>query len=238
MVFLHEGLGCLATWRDFPLQLCRRTGLGALVFSRAGYGGSDRAELPRRVDYMHQEALDVLPEVLVQAGIENALLVGHSDGASVALIHAGHDAIGRVGGLVLLAPHVFNETICVDSIRAAGERYRTTDLRKRLALHHGSQVDETFWGWHDIWVSPEFWHWNIEEYLPNIDAPVLILQGEDDEYGTIRQVEAIESGTAGPVTRRLLASCGHSPYRDQPGACLDAIEAFLSKHYQREGVKS
>ncbi|HCX88089.1 MAG TPA: alpha/beta hydrolase [Gammaproteobacteria bacterium] len=227
LVFLHEGLGCVQMWRDFPQQLAAVTGLGALNYSRAGYGGSDAAVLPRRSDYMHDEAQKVLPQVLDTFGIKSAILVGHSDGGSIALIHAGSEVGTRIKAMILLAPHVFVEPLSVASISEAAELYRSTDLSERLARYHGDSVDQTFWGWNDIWLHTHFRQWNIEHYLPKITVPVLMLQGDKDQYGTLAQLRAIESGVRGPTQRQLFADCGHSVYRDQPDATLSACCAFL-----------
>jgi len=230
LVFLHEGLGCVSLWKDFPARVAAATGLAAFVYSRAGYGASDAADLPRSVRYMHDEGIEVLPEVLAAAGIGDCVLVGHSDGASIALIAAG---AGRVPGhqaLILLAPHVFNETVCVESIRQAATAYRSNPrLREGLARYHGDQVDDAFWGWNDIWLHPDFRHWNIEKYLPAIDRPVLLIQGQADQYGTTRQLDAIEARVAGPHERVLVPGARHSPHHDAPKATLNAIEAFLER---------
>jgi len=227
LVMLHEGLGSTGLWREFPGRLAAATGCEVLVYSRAGYGLSDPADLPRGVDYMHDEALQVLPAVLDARGVRRAILVGHSDGASIALIHAAADRRGRIAGLVLEAPHVFNEEVCVASIRAAKLAYDEGDLRDRLARHH-RDVDNAFRGWNDIWLHPDFWHWNIEDCLPRIRAPMLVIQGEQDEYGTIRQVEAIEAQAGAPVQRLILPDCRHAPHRDQPGATLRAVKQFVA----------
>ncbi len=225
LVFLHEGLGSLALWRDFPAKLAQRTGAAALVYSRRGYGKSDRLAAPRKVDYMHDEALVVLPALLRELGISNPVLIGHSDGASIALIHAGS---GRwpVRALVLEAPHVFVEDVTVASIEQAKITYRTTDLGKRLARYH-DDPDHAFWGWNDIWLDPAFRAWNIEDCLPGVRCPVLAIQGADDEYGSLAQLDAIERGVSGPFERLVLASCKHSPHRDQEAATLDAMARFV-----------
>lgn len=230
LVLLHEGLGCVAMWKDFPQKLAAASGCGALVYSRAGYGLSDPVALPRPLSYMHHEALTVLPEVLDAAGIERAILVGHSDGGSIALIHAGAVRDPRVAGLILMAPHVFNEALCVASIETAREAYQKGKLRAGLAKYHGANVDVAFWGWNRAWLDPAFWHWNLEQYLPGVDVPVLLLQGEGDEYGSAAQVEAIERQVSGPVTTRWLADCGHAAHRDQPQAVIEASLAFFAEH--------
>lgn len=233
LVLLHEGLGCVSTWRDFPARLHRRTELPVFAYSRAGYGGSDPAGLPRGIDYMHVEGREVVGAVLDAAGIDDAVLVGHSDGASIAIVHAAEHTRGaapRVRALVLLAPHVFCEDVSVESIRAAGDAYRRGGLRERLARHHGDQVDAAFFGWHDAWLLPEFRHWSIEAFLAGITAPALLIQGGRDAYGTSAQLDAIERGVAGPVTRTWLEDCGHAPHRERPGETLDAIGTFLAAH--------
>jgi pimeloyl-ACP methyl ester carboxylesterase len=225
LVFLHEGLGSVELWKDFPDQAAEATGCGTLVYSRYGYGRSDRLEGPRGVDYMHREALDSLPAVLDALDIREPVLVGHSDGASIALIHAG---TGRWSprGLVLAAPHVFVEDVTVESIAAAKTIYRETDMPRKFARYH-DDPDATFRGWNDIWLHPDFRAWNIEEYLPGVRCPMLLVQGLDDEYGTLAQLDAIERGAGGPVERLELADCRHSPHRDQPAATLAAIAHFV-----------
>lgn len=228
LVLLHEGLGCVGMWRDFPDRLAGATGAPVFVYSRAGYGKSSPVPPPRAATYMHREALDVLPRVLEAAAIERAVLVGHSDGGSIALIYAGGVSDHKAVGIVTLAAHVFNEKRCVDSIAAAGEAYRTTDLRQRLERYHGGNVDDAFWGWNRVWLSPEFWRWNIEEYLAPITVPVLAIQGWDDEYGTERQVETIVGKVSGRAEKLMLDRCKHSPHKDQTEATLDAIQRFVA----------
>jgi pimeloyl-ACP methyl ester carboxylesterase len=224
LVFLHEGLGSVSQWRDFPARLAETTGCPVTVYSRYGNGNSDVLEQPRVVRYMHDEGMAVLPELLSQLGIEKPILIGHSDGGSIAIIHAGaHD---RVRGLILLAPHVFVEDLSIQSIAQAKVAFETTDLSQKLARHHRDAV-RTFWGWNDIWLHPDFRTWNIEEYLPKITCPILVIQGLEDQYGTMAQVEAIERQSAGPVEVLALPNCKHSPQRDQPEATLEAIEKFL-----------
>jgi pimeloyl-ACP methyl ester carboxylesterase len=225
LVLLHEGLGSIELWKDFPDKVAEATGCGTLVYSRYGYGLSDRLEGRRGVDYMHREALDSLPEVLAGLGISNPVLVGHSDGASIALIHAG---AGRwpVRGLALMAPHVFVEDVTVASIAEAKKTYETTDLPQKLGRHH-ADPDNVFWGWNDIWLHPPFKDWNIEDRLPSIACPVLLIQGKDDEYGTMAQLDAIERAVKGPVARLELEACKHSPHRDQTAATLDALARFV-----------
>jgi pimeloyl-ACP methyl ester carboxylesterase len=229
LVFLHEGLGCSAMWRDFPSQLAEATGCGALVYSRAGYGSSDRAILPRPIHYMHDEAA-VLGELLGRAGVREAILVGHSDGASIALIYAGSDPAAGLRALVLEAPHVFAEPIGLESIAAMTQQYETTTLRERLGRYHGANVDGAFRGWNGVWLDPEFRRWNIEEFLPAIATPTLLMQGDADEYGTWAQIEAIERGVRGPVESHLIPESGHAPHRDQPELVLELMTAFVRAH--------
>src|SRR6185437_3427677 len=226
LILLHEGLGSIALWRDFPAKLAQATGCPAVVYSRYGYGRSDPLAGPRHVDYMHREALDTLPELPTQRGLD-AALVGHSDGASIALIHAGS---GRwpARALALEAPHVFVEEVSIASIAAARTAYETTDLRQRLARYH-ADVDSAFRGWNDIWLDAAFRAWNIEEYLPGARCPVLAIQGADDEYGTLQQLDAIGRGVAGPFERLVLPECRHSPHRDQENAVLAAISRFIAR---------
>lgn len=228
LVLLHEGLGCVALWRDFPQRLSEATDCGVLVYSRLGYGGSDPVDVPRPLSYMHEEALDMLPGVLNATGIREAILVGHSDGASIALIHAGGVRDPRVRGVVVMAPHVFTEEMCVASIREARDAFETTSLRDRLAKYHGDNVDCAFRGWNRAWLDPDFMHWNIEEYLPGIRVPVLIIQGRQDEYGTALQVESIERQVSGPVKALWLDDCRHSPFKDQPDATLEGLAHFIA----------
>lgn len=228
LVFLHEGLGSVSLWRDFPRLLAEATGCGALVYSRAGYGRSDAAPPPWPVRFLHEEAA-VLEEVMDRALVREAVLVGHSDGGSIAIIHAGSHAKGRVRALVLLAPHVFVEEISVRSIAAAAETFRGGDLRRALERHHGANVDGAFWGWNGVWLDPAFRSWNIEEFLPRIQQPVLVIQGADDPYGTLRQVDAIAAGCASRVERLVLAECAHSPHREQPERTLAAAAEFLMR---------
>jgi len=227
LVFLHEGLGSVALWRDFPAKLAARTGAAVLIYSRRGYGKSDQLAAPRKPDYMHDEALIVLPALLRELGIANPILIGHSDGASIALIHAGSGRFS-VRALILEAPHVFVEDVTVVSIEQAKLAYRTTDLGKRLARYH-DDPDHAFWGWNDIWLDPAFRAWNIEAYLPGVRSPVLAIQGADDEYGSLAQLDAIERGVAGPFERLVLAQCKHSPHRDQEAATLEAMARFIGR---------
>lgn len=230
LVLLHEGLGCVALWKDFPQRLSESTGCGVLAYSRAGYGQSDPVDLPRPLTYMHDEARDVLPRVLDAANVRDAVLVGHSDGASIALINAGALRDPRVHGLVLMAPHVFTEPMCLDSIRAARRAYDAEDgrLREGLARYH-ADVDVTFRGWNDAWLDPGFEAWNLEGFVSGIRCPLLLIQGREDEYGTGAQLAAIEARSHTPCRTLWLDDCRHSPHRDRPEATLDAIRAFVAE---------
>lgn len=229
LVFLHEGLGCLAMWKDFPQRVAEMTGCQALVYSRAGYGRSGPCVLPRPLSFMHDEGLKILPQVLTAAAIEDAVLVGHSDGASIALINAGGVDDQRVRGLVLMAPHVFVEELTISSIRKAKSAYQTTELRERLSRYHGSNVDRTFLGWVDAWLDERFLSWNIEAYLPNISVPVLLIQGEEDNYGTLRQLQTIQARLPATANQLVLPGCGHTPFRDCPEKTLVAITEFMQQ---------
>ncbi|MBO0764425.1 MAG: alpha/beta hydrolase [Hyphomicrobiaceae bacterium] len=227
LVFLHEGLGSVALWRDFPRKVARRLNAPALVYSRFGYGASDGLTGKRVPRFMHDEALDILPSLLDRLSIESPVLIGHSDGASIALIYAA--AAGRpVPGLVCLAPHVFVETVCVETIAKVRKSYFETDLKQRLAKYH-TNVDDAFLGWADAWLNPEFLSWSIEDLLGRIDQPLLLIQGRNDEYGTLAQLDRIEARVEGPTRRLVLSSCGHSPHRDHEAAVLDAIVAFVEE---------
>lgn len=229
-VMLHEGLGSVSMWRDFPTQLAAATGGHVIVYSRHGYGKSSPLRGKRDVRYMHDEALVVLPQLLDALGIDNPILFGHSDGGSIALIHAGGSG-RKVRGVVALAPHVLVEDISVKSIAGAKHTYETTDLRERLGRHH-DDVDGVFWGWNDIWLHPAFRSWNIEEYLANIDCPVLVIQGNDDEYGTHEQLTRIARG-ARDVELLALENCRHSPHRDQRDAVLQGVVWWQNRHSLR-----
>lgn len=228
LVFLHEGLGSAGQWRDFPQQLAAATGCSALVYSRAGYGQSDPVSLPRPTRYLHHEGLVVLPELLAALGVQRHLLIGHSDGGSIALINAGGAAQRGLLGVITEAAHVFNEDIIPPAIRETVTLYETGDLRGKLARHH-RDVDVAFRGWSDTWLSAEFLNWNIEEYLPHIQVPVLAIQGQDDRYGTVRQVETIVAQVSGPAEALLLPHCGHTPHREATEATFSAMQGFIER---------
>jgi pimeloyl-ACP methyl ester carboxylesterase len=225
IVMLHEGLGSVAMWKDFPERVAEASGCGVLVYSRYGHGKSERLAEKRPVDFMHHEAKVVLPELLREFQIEQPILLGHSDGASIALIYAGTWP-DRVRGLILEAPHVFVEEFGLRSTSAIRTLYESSNLREKLSRYH-EHVDEMFRGWNDIWLDPQFRNWNIEEYLEAITCPTLVIQGEDDEYGTLAQVEAIQRGVPGTQTL-IPPGCGHSPHRDQAKLTLAAISEFIT----------
>jgi pimeloyl-ACP methyl ester carboxylesterase len=225
LVFLHEGLGSIEQWRSFPDDVRVATGRRTVVFSRPGYGRSTPAPPPWPVSYMHDQALVVLPAVLERLGVERPVLVGHSDGASIAVIYAG--AGHPVAGLVLMAPHVFVEDRSIAGIEAARDAYESS-LRPRLAKYH-DDVDSTFWGWNGVWLSPAFRSWNIESSLRTIAAPVLTMQGADDEYGTLAQLDAIAVGTASGAERVVLAGRGHVLHLGDAAAVVDAVADFVNR---------
>lgn len=228
LVFLHEGLGSVALWRNWPQSLCTRLGWPGLVYSRQGYGQSDprpdvRGSGRLQPDYMHREALQVLPELLRQCGIERPVLIGHSDGGTIALLHAAHQP---VAACIVMAPHVVVEDISVRTITAARQAYEEGPLRNRLAPFH-ADVDGAFWQWNDAWLNPAFRDYDIRQEISAITSPLLAIQGEDDAYGTMAQIDDIAAAV--PHARLLkLPQCGHSPHKDQPQAVTQAIEAFLS----------
>jgi pimeloyl-ACP methyl ester carboxylesterase len=224
VVLLHEGLGSVRLWRDFPSALAQATGARVVAFSRFGHGDSDPPPRPRTPRFMHEEALDVLPRVLEALEIADPVLVGHSDGASIALLHA---AAHPVGGVVAMAPHVFVEERSLTEIRALKDVYERGGLRERMARHH-RDPDAAFHGWNDVWLHPDFPSWDITEVLGDIRCPLLLVQGEHDQYGTMAQLDAVEAGVRGPVERVHLP-CAHAPHLEAPEATLDAVAAFVRR---------
>ncbi len=228
LVFLHDSLGCITVWRDFPDRLAAALGCDALVYDRRGYGASSPfAPEPRRPGYLEDEA-DVLARVLEACGVARAVLVGHSDGGSIALVAAARRP-DLVRAVVTEGAHVFVEELTLAGIRAAREALRTTDLRERLLRHHGERTDAVTSAWIDVWLSPAFRDWSIERYLPAIRCPVLALQGTDDEYGTAEQVRAIVEGVAGPARAHLIPGVGHTPHRAAADEVLRVTTAFLTE---------
>jgi pimeloyl-ACP methyl ester carboxylesterase len=228
LVLLHEGLGCVGLWDDFPEKLAQATGCGVFVYSRAGYGQSSPVTLPRPLTYMHDEAREIVPRLLDAIGFQRGLLIGHSDGASIAAIYAGTHQDHRVGGLVLIAPHFFTEDMGIAAIADARKAYETTDLRQKLARWH-KDPDNAFKGWNGAWLDPDFRQWDITEPLAYIRVPILIVQGEDDQYGTVAQIEAAERECYCPVEVALLPGIKHSPQREAPEATLKAISEFAGR---------
>jgi pimeloyl-ACP methyl ester carboxylesterase len=228
LVLLHEGLGCVALWREFPERLAEATGFGVFAYSRAGYGRSDPVELPRPLDYMTREARLSLPAVLGAIGFRQGVLVGHSDGASIAAIYAGEHPDERVKGLVLIAPHLFAEEPGLASIAEAKRTYEKGVLRAKLAKYH-AHVDDAFLGWNGAWLDPGFKAWNIEAFVDRWRAPALVIQGADDQYGTLAQVRAIETRSPRRVDTLILDGGHHSPHLEHPEATLEAVVAFCIK---------
>jgi pimeloyl-ACP methyl ester carboxylesterase len=228
IVMLHEGLGCAGLWGTFPEQLAAAIGAGVFVYSRTNYGKSGPSKLPRSVNFMHEEALDVLPQVLAAVGFQRGILFGHSDGASIATIYAGSVQDHRVRGLVLMAPHFFTEEMGLAQIRRTHAEYESGDLREKLKRWH-DDVDSAFHSWSGPWLNPEFRAWDITEALGYIRVPILIVQGADDQYGTIRQIEAAQQECYCPVEATILPGVRHSPHRDAPALTLETVAAFINR---------
>ena len=227
IVLLHEGLGSVGLWGDFPDKLQQATGASVFAYSRAGYGASSPVMLPRPLDYMQREARDVLPRLLDTIGFQRGLLVGHSDGASIAAIYAGSHQDHRLDGVVLIAPHIIVEDVSVSSIAAIKTAFETTELRAKLARWH-KDVDNAFYGWNGAWLDPAFRRWDITDYLAYIRVPIAVIQGIDDQYGTPRQVEIIQEECYCPVDVTMLPKTGHSPHREAPEATLRVIAEFAA----------
>jgi pimeloyl-ACP methyl ester carboxylesterase len=223
LVLLHEGLGSVGRWRDFPQQLHMATGRRVVAYSRFGHGRSDPPHAPRTPAVFHEEALDVLPALLAAVDAREPLLVGHSDGASIALVHASRHA---VSGLALLAPHVVVEDIAVEAIRGTRREFEDGELRARMLRHH-DDPDVTFYGWCDVWLDPAFRDWSLEADAEAVTAPLLLIQGADDPYGTLDQLDRIERRARGQV-QRLVVPGGHSPHLEQPDAVVEAIARFAA----------
>jgi pimeloyl-ACP methyl ester carboxylesterase len=228
IVMLHEGLGSVGLWGAFPEALATATGAGVFVYSRTNYGRSSSSKLPRAVNFMHEEALDVLPRVLAAIGFERGILLGHSDGASIATIYAGSVQDHRVRGLVLMAPHFFTEDMGLAQIRRTNEDYQSGDLREKLKRWH-ADVDSAYQSWSGPWLAPEFRAWDITETLGYIRVPILIIQGADDQYGTLKQIEVAQQECYCPVEAAILPGVRHSPHRDAPAVTRDTAAAFINR---------
>jgi pimeloyl-ACP methyl ester carboxylesterase len=227
IVMLHEGLGCVALWRDFPAELAAATGWGVFAYSRAGYGQSDPVDLPRPLDYMTREARITLPAILEAIRMKRGILLGHSDGASIAAIYAGERCDDRVKGLVLIAPHLFTEEPGLASIAEARRAYQAGDLRAKLAKYH-AHVDSAFCGWNGAWLDPGFKAWNIEDSVGRWRVRALLIQGAEDQYGTLKQIRAIEARSPAPVTSVVLEACRHSPHLERAEATREAVAGFCA----------
>ncbi len=234
IVMLHEGLGCVALWRDFPRQVAEATGCGVFVFSRRGYGQSGPIPLPRPLDFMTREAVDVLPQILDAIGFHQGILFGHSDGATIAAIYAGSFSDHRVRGLILMAPHFFTEQDGLAEIAKTNAAFEATDLSTRMAKYH-ADADGAFRGWADTWLHPDFKDWNVAEVIDYFRVPVLAIQGRDDQYGTLAQIEEIESRAYSPVDLVVLDDCQHAPHAEQPDATLAAVGEFVARLRRIEG---
>lgn len=228
LVFLHEGLGCTAMWKGFPARISDALGCPALVFSRLGYGKSGPSPLPWKLNFMHTEALQVLPEVIKAAQIEDYILIGHSDGGSIGIIFAGSQLAAGLIALVTEAAHVFCERLTVKSIAKAKINYESGSLKQGLEKYHLKNTDNAFYGWNNVWLDPKFMHWNIEKYLKRIDVPMLALQGKNDQYGTVKQINSIEKQVT-DVTCRLIEDCCHAPHLEQPDKTLELMVEFIGK---------
>ncbi|MBL4667334.1 MAG: alpha/beta hydrolase [Sneathiella sp.] len=226
IILLHEGLGSIELWRDFPDKLAAATGLGVFLYSRQGYGRSDPVTLPRPLDYMNVEAERVLPKILTEIGFKSGYLLGHSDGASIAAIYGGLFDDDRIKGIVLMAPHFFAEDISVDAIADVNKQFVEQDLRRRLSKYH-ADVDGAFRGWCESWLNPEFRHWNIECFLSKISKPILAIQGSEDEYGTMRQMDSLKTHAIAPLQIEIIDGCGHSPQIQFPEEIVCLINNFI-----------
>lgn len=225
IVMLHEGLGCLALWRDFPQQVAKATGMGVFVYSRQGYGQSDPVELPRPLDFMTREAKEVLPQILDQMGFQHGILLGHSDGATISAIYAGSVQDHRVRGLILMSPHFFTEPDGLAEIAKSTEAFETGGLREKMQKYH-RDADGAFYGWNRVWLDPDFEDWNVAEVIDFLRIPTLAVQGRDDQYGTLAQIQEIDVRSYAPVDIAILDDCKHAPHQEQTTQTLAAIADF------------
>lgn len=233
LLFLHEGLGSRDLWKEWPDRVARRTGCAAVLYSRYGFGGSDPLAAQRRPDYLDVEALEALPDVRAHFGLERPIIIGHSDGGTIALMHAA-DGRWPVRGMVVMAPHIFVENVTLEGVRQAKAAWEAGGLRRRLSSWH-TDADATFAGWADLWLTPEFHDWSIESRLEGITCPLLLIQGELDQYGSPEQLLATARRAQGPSEVMLLAGCGHVPHLEREEEVLDAIAAFVGKLVQDAG---
>lgn len=238
IILLHEGLGSVAQWKDFPQRVAEATGHGVFVYSRAGHGASDSERRPRTLDHSARHAHDDLPIIFEQIGLQKAILFGHSDGATIAAIYAGSVIDHRIRGLILMAPHFFTEPIGLAEIAKAKTAYETGDLRARMAKYH-KDPDNCFWGWNNLWLDPGFVEWNISDVIDYWRIPVLAIQGRNDQYGTLAQISEIEDRIYAPVNVEILEDCRHSPHFDQPDKTLDLVVGFTTQlqRIEREPVE-
>ncbi len=237
VVMLHEGLGCIALWRNFPQQVADATGMGVFVYSRQGYGHSDPATLPRAMDFMTREALVVLPDVLTQIGFRRGILLGHSDGATIAAIYAGSVSDHRVRGLILMAPHFFTEPGGLARIARARREFDSDDMSSRMGKYHHDPT-ATFHGWADAWLDPRFADWNVAEVIDYLRIPVLAIQGREDQFGTLAQIREIESRSYAPVDIKILEDCGHAPHIEQTEKTLETVAEFVCRLERIEAAGS
>ena len=227
LVLLHEGLGCVAMWRNFPTLLTTTTGFGVLAYSRAGYGHSDPATLPRPLEYMTIEAEKVLPQILDKTGFRRGILLGHSDGATIAAIYAGSISDTRVRGLILMAPHFFTEDVGLATIASARDAF-DSEVRARMAKYH-RDPQATFAGWSDAWLDPKFRKWTVADVIDYLRIPTLAIQGRDDRYGTLAQIDEIVTRSYAPVETAILDNCRHRPHLEQPEVTLATISEFTQR---------
>lgn len=232
-VLLHEGLGSVAQWKDFPERLVSATGCGVLAYSRAGYGHSESVDLPRSLNFLSDEAEGTLGAVMDAAGIKQAVLLGQSDGATIAAIYAGSVSDLRVRGLILIAPHFFTEPGGVQAILDIGKAYAEGDFKARLAVYH-ADVDTAFYGWHGVWTDPGFRDWNVADVIDHWRIPVLAIQGTEDAYGTLAQISEIEERIYAPVETLILPDCGHAPHLERPVETDAAIAEFCARLFRLE----
>lgn len=235
LVLLHEGLGSVSLWKEFPENLAKATGLGVFVYSRAGYGASSPSILPKAMDYMTEEAIDILPKVLNAINAQKIILLGHSDGATISAIYTGSVEDFRVRGLILMAPHFFTEPEGLEAIQNIKQEYETGDLKARLAKYHDN-VNCAFWGWCNAWLDPNFVEWNVTEVIDYFRVPILAVQGRDDPYGTLAQINEVEERSYSPVEVSILEDCGHAPHLEQADQTLAAIENFVTRLQQIEAA--